>query len=119
MFELDPVITKSLLPKSVTTPIGVALSQQIGGNSSITVFSIVITGVTGALVAPCVCNILKIKDSVARGVAIGTSSHALGTTKAIEMGQVEGAMSGLSIGIAGLVTVIFTSPIYYLFDNIL
>mgnify|MGYP003195743343 FL=1 len=119
LFGFDEQIRISLLPKSVTTPIGMAVSEQLGGNTSITVFAIIITGITGALIAPCICRIFKIDDRIAKGVSIGTSSHALGTTKAIEMGQVEGAMSGLSIGISGLITVFLANPILYVFDRVL
>lgn len=108
LFKLDNQLIMSLIPKSITTPIGIELSSQLGGIPSITVAAIVITGIVGAVMGPAFCRITGIKDSVAVGVAIGTSAHALGTTKAIEIGEVEGAMSGLSIGIAGIVTVIIS-----------
>ncbi len=110
MFGLDEIISTSMLPKSVTTPIGIEISGQLGGIPSITVAAIVFTGVTGVLLGPMVCRLFRIDDKVAVGVAIGTSSHALGTTKAVELGETEGAMSGLAIGIAGLVTV-FLAPV--------
>jgi predicted murein hydrolase (TIGR00659 family) len=106
MFGLDDIISASLVPKSVTTPIGIELSTQLGGLPAITIAGIVVTGILGAVMVPGICKIFKIEDKVAVGVAIGTSSHALGTTKAVEIGETEGAMSGLAIGIAGLVTVI-------------
>lgn len=109
-FGLDTQLGLSLVPKSITTPIGIEVSKQIGGLPQITIAAITITGVVGAIVAENFLNILKIKDPVAKGVAIGTSAHALGTSKAIEMGDVEGSMSGLSIGIAGLLTV-FLAPL--------
>lgn len=109
---LDSTIIKSLLPKSVTTPIGIELSNQLGGIIPITVLSIIISGITGAVLGPAVCKLFKIKDKVAIGVSIGTASHALGTTKALELGETEGAMSGLSIGIAGIITV-FIAPLSY------
>lgn len=110
MFGLDELISISMIPKSVTTPIGIEISNQLGGLPSITVAAIVFTGIAGVLLGPMVCKLFKIDDKVAIGVAIGTSSHALGTTKAVELGETEGAMSGLAIGIAGLVTV-FLAPV--------
>lgn len=109
---LDSSIIKSLLPKSVTTPIGIELSNQLGGITSITVLAIIVSGIIGAIIGPTICNIFKINDSVAIGVAIGTASHAVGTSKALEIGETEGAMSGLSIGIAGIATV-FIAPLSY------
>ncbi|WP_330683953.1 LrgB family protein [Petrocella sp. FN5] len=106
LFDIEHILGLSLVPKSITTPIGIEVSKQIGGIPEITVAAIVMTGITGAIIARLVFKVLRLKDSVAIGVAIGTSAHALGTGEAIKMGEVEGAMSGLSIGIAGLVTVI-------------
>lgn len=107
MFSLDEALTASLLPKSVTTAIAVPLSEQNGGIASITVAALIFTGILGAVFAPALIRLFRIKDPVEAGIAIGTSSHALGTTKAIEIGDVEGAMSGIAIGIAGLITVIY------------
>lgn len=104
--NVNTKIGLSLIPKSITTPIGIEISSQIGGIPSITIVCIIITGVIGAVFGPSVCKFFKIKDKVAIGVSIGTSSHALGTTKAMELGETEGAMSSLSIGIAGIITVI-------------
>jgi len=101
----------SLLPKSVTAPIGMEISKQIGGNASITVASIIITGIIGAVILPAVFRITGINDKIAIGLAIGTSAHAVGTTKAVELGETEGAMSSLAIGVAGLITV-FLSPLF-------
>lgn len=97
----------SLLPKSITTAIALALTDEFHGFVPITVMMVIITGNLGNLFAPQLCRIFHIKDPVARGVATGTSSHALGTAKAIEMGGIEGAMSGLSIAVTGLLTVVF------------
>ena len=107
-------ILLSLLPKSVTTAIAVDISANIGGIKSITVLAVIISGITGAIVAPFVCKIFKIKSPLAIGLGIGTSSHAVGTSKAIEMGETEGAMSGLAIGIAGALTVILLPILYRL-----
>jgi predicted murein hydrolase (TIGR00659 family) len=117
-FGLDAVLSLSLVPKSVTTPIGIEVSKQLGGVPEITVAAIIITGITGAIMAQVVFSALKIKDKVAIGIAIGTSAHAVGTGKAIEMGEIEGGMSGLSIGVAGLITVIIAPVIVKIFQYV-
>lgn len=104
--DVDSNLLNSLIPKSITTPMGISLTNSLGGIEAITVVAIICTGILGAIISPLVFKIGKIKHPIARGIALGTSAHALGTTKAIEMGEVEGAMSGLSIGIAGTLTVI-------------
>jgi predicted murein hydrolase (TIGR00659 family) len=106
LFHLSQELLLSMLPKSVTTPIGIALSEQLGGLPQVTVAAIVVTGIFGAVLAQPLFRILKITDPVAQGIAIGTASHVLGTAKALEIGEVEGAMSGLSISLAGLATVL-------------
>ncbi len=105
LFGLDHAAYVTLLPKSITTAIGMGVSEQLGGHVSITVAVIIITGVIGNMIAESVCRAFHITDPIARGVAIGTASHAIGTTKAMEMGEVEGAMSSLSIVVAGVLTV--------------
>ncbi|MDD2569086.1 MAG: LrgB family protein [Clostridia bacterium] len=105
-FHINEMVYTSLLAKSVTTPIGIEVSKQLGGIPSITIIAIIITGIFGGMAAPWLCRFFKIKNAIARGVAIGTCSHAMGTASAIEMGEAEGAMSGLAIGIAGLITII-------------
>ena len=102
----DVDIINSLIPKSITTPMGISLTKTLNGVEAITVVSIILTGILGAIISPIVLKIGKINNPVAKGIALGTSAHALGTTKALEMGEVEGAMSGLSIGISGIITVI-------------
>lgn len=119
IFNYDIKMIYSLIPKSITTPIGIEISQTIGGIPSITVMAIVITGIIGAIIAPLVCKIFKIDDKVARGIAIGTSSHAVGTAKAMEMGETEGAMSGLAMGISGLITALLIPLLIVIFDNII
>ena len=103
---LSDTLMLSLLPKSITIPMGSVVSAQIGGIPPVTIIAITITGITGAVAAPAVCRFCRIKNKVAQGIAIGTASHALGTTRAMEMGEVQGAMSSLSIGVAGLFTAI-------------
>ena len=99
----------TMLPKSITTAIGMGMSEEMGGIPTITVAAIVITGILGNMMAELVCRLFRITEPVARGIAIGSSAHAMGTAKAIEMGEIEGAMSSLAIASAGLVTVIFAS----------
>ncbi len=105
-FSLTNTQYYTLLPKSITTAIGLPLSQEIGGIADITVTVIILTGIFGNLIASFVIKIFRIKNPISKGIAIGTSSHAIGTAKAIEMGEVETAMSSLSIAISGIITVI-------------
>ena len=95
----------TFLPKSVTTAIGMGVSEQLGGNVSITVVVIIVTGVLGNILAEPVCRLFSITNPIAKGIGIGSASHAIGTAKAMEMGQIEGAMSGLSIAVSGILTV--------------
>lgn len=99
----------TLLPKSITTAIGMGVSEKMGGMATITVVAISITGIFGNIAAESICRIFKIEEPIAKGLAIGTSSHALGTSRAMELGQVEGAMSSLSIVVAGIMTVVSVS----------
>lgn len=108
LFGLDESMTASLLPKSVTTPIAVSIAEPAGGVVPITVVAVIFTGILGGIFAPLLIKIFRISDPIAAGLAIGASSHAVGTSKAIELGEVEGAMSGLAIGICGLITVLFS-----------
>lgn len=108
-FGLSPVEYVSLLPKSITTAIGIGISEELGGNVSVTAAAIIVTGIFGNVSAELVLRLFRIKDPVAKGVAIGTASHAIGTTKALELGETEGAVSSLSIVVAGIVTTVFAS----------
>lgn len=103
---IDHQLLVSFMPKSITTPIGIELSKMLGGIPSITVFAIIITGITGNVTAPFIYTVFKIKNPIAKGLGLGISSHAVGTSRAIEMGEVEGAMSALAIVIAGILTII-------------
>ena len=105
-FSLGESIYLSALPKSVTTPVAIMLSEKIGGVSALTMFSVVIAGIVGATILPSLAKILKIKDKVAIGLGIGTASHVLGTAKAMDLGDVEGAFSSLAVSVAGIMTVI-------------
>jgi len=108
-FGLNRASYVTMLPKSITTPIGIGVAEELGGYVAITVASIVISGILGNMFAESVCKMFGIYEPVAKGVAIGCSSHAMGTVKALEMGEVEGAMSSLSIALAGILTVVAAS----------
>ena len=112
LFRLDRTGYVTLLAKSITTAIGMGVTEELKGNIAVT--SIILTGITGNMIAEELCRICKIKEPIAKGIAIGASSHAIGTVKAMEMGAVEGAMSSLAIVAAGILTVAL-APIYALF----
>lgn len=99
----------TLLPKSITTAIGMGISEELGGLVTITVAVIIITGVLGNIMAEFILRLFHIEDPIAKGIAIGSASHAIGTVKAMELGEVEGAMSSLSIAVTGLLTVVGAS----------
>lgn len=109
LFRLDHATYVTLLPKSITTAIGMDVSRQLGGYVSITVAVILITGIFGNMIAGRVCRLFSITEPIAKGVGIGTAAHAIGTTRAMEMGKVEGAMSSLSIVVSGILTVVGAS----------
>ena len=106
VFKLEHVHYVSLLPKSITTAIGMGVSEEAGGIVTMTIVSIIITGILGNIVADGWFKLIGIKEPIAKGLALGTSAHAIGTAKALELGEVEGAMSSLSIAVAGLMTVV-------------
>ena len=99
----------TLLPKSITTAIGMGVSEELGGYVTITVAGIVVTGVLGNIFGELICKIFRITDPIARGLSIGSASHAIGTAKAMELGEIEGAMSSLAIAVAGIFTVAASS----------
>lgn len=109
LFGLSHSEYVTLLPKSITTAIGMGVSEELGGLVTITVAVIIITGVLGNVIAEAVLKVAKIEEPIAKGLALGTSAHAIGTSKAMELGPVEGAMSSLAIAVAGLLTVIAAS----------
>lgn len=109
LLGLDHELYVTLLPKSITSAIGMGVSEELGGIANITVATIVITGIFGGVIADIVFRIFKIQEPVARGLALGNSSHAMGTAKAMELGETEGAISGLAIAVAGLITVVGAS----------
>ncbi|WP_455055341.1 LrgB family protein [Merdimonas faecis] len=106
VFHLSQAEYVTLLPKSVTTAIGMDIAKELGGHSEIAAVVIIITGVLGNMAAEPICRIFAIRHPVAKGIALGTSAHAIGTAKAMEMGETEGAMSSLAIVVAGVCTVV-------------
>ena len=109
LFSFNHAAYATFLPKSITTAIGMGVSEELGGYVSVTVVAIIITGVLGNIFAERFLKLIKIEEPIAKGIAIGSSSHAIGTSKAMEMGSVEGATSGLSIVVNGILTVIGAS----------
>lgn len=106
VFSFSQELTASVLPKSITTAIAIGLSEEIGGMPAITVACVVITGIFGACTASTFFKIFKIEEPVAQGLATGASAHAIGTSRALELGEVQGAMSSLAIVVTGIMTVI-------------
>ena len=115
IFKLEHVHYVSLLPKSITTAIGMGISEELGGIVTITVAAIIITGIIGNMFGDVICRLCGIRHPIATGLAIGTASHAMGTAKAMEIGEIEGAMSSLSIAVSGLMTVIGATIFYQLY----
>lgn len=105
VFALEHTLAVSFLPKSITTAIGLGLSQELNGVASLTAAAIAITGILGNICAEGFFRLIRIRAPIAKGLALGTASHAIGTSRALELGEVEGAMSSLSIAVAGLLTV--------------
>ena len=105
LFGLSHEYYVTLLPKSITTAIGMGVSEEAGGIVVLTVVSIVITGILGNVIGEAVFRLFRIGDPIAKGLALGTSAHAIGTARALELGEIEGAMSSLAIAVAGLMTV--------------
>lgn len=106
IFKLSHKEYVTMLPKSITTAIGIGVSEELGGYVTITVAVIILTGVLGNILAEGICKLFKINHPIAKGIAIGTASHAIGTAKAMELGGIEGAMSSLSIAVSGILTVV-------------
>lgn len=109
LFHFDHAAYVTFLPKSITTAIGIGVSEELGGHVSVSVVAIIVTGVLGNIFAEKFLKLLRITEPIAKGIAIGCSAHALGTAKAMEMGTVEGAMSSLSIVVCGVMTVVLSS----------
>lgn len=111
LLRLDHRLYVTLLPKSITTAIGMGVAEELDGHVTIAVAVIVVTGVLGNVLGVALCRLFRIRHPVAKGLAFGASSHAIGTTKAMELGEVEGAMSGLAIAVSGVITVII-APLF-------
>ena len=110
-FGLEDVLTASIIPKSTTMAIALELSSDLGGIKAITIISVLFSGVLGSIAGPTICKLLRIKSSAGIGLSIGTVAHVLGTAKALEIGEDEGAMSSIAIGTAGVITVILV-PVF-------
>lgn len=109
LFGLSHEEYVTMLPKSITTAIGMGVSEELGGIVTITVAVIIVTGILGNVIGEQVCRLCKVEHPIARGIALGSAAHAIGTARAMEMGEIEGAMSSLSIAVAGLLTVVGAS----------
>lgn len=111
LLRLSKAELVTLLPNSVTTAIGIPVAQKLGGYEAITAIVIILTGVTGNILSEGFLKLIRVTNPVAKGIAIGTASHAIGTSKALELGEVEGAMSSLSIAVSGIITVVLIASL--------
>lgn len=112
LFGADKAIEASFIAKSCTTPIALDISLMNGGMEGITVIAVIFTGIVGAVLAPSLAKLFKVKSPVAEGLAIGTSSHVIGTSRAVEIGEIQSALSGVAIGICGLITIMLITVFY-------
>lgn len=108
LFSLSSTVTASLLPKSITTPLAIAVSGSLGGIQALTVLAVILTGITGSIAGPLLIRLFRIKNEVTQGLAMGAASHAVGTGRAVEMGEVQGALSSVALVMSGIITVIFS-----------
>ena len=106
LFKMSHVHYVTLLPKSITTAIGMGVSEEAGGIVTLTVASIIVTGILGNIAAEFIFRLAKLEEPIAKGLALGTAAHAIGTAKALSLGEIEGAMSSLAIAVAGIMTVV-------------
>lgn len=112
VFHLNEKLIASLMPKSITSAIAIEVSEKMGGIPSLTLVIVIVSGIMGAMMAPAVFKWFAITDDIAQGIALGSAAHAVGTSKAIELGATQGAMAGLAIGVTGAITV-FVAPIMF------
>lgn len=112
LFQVDKAIEASFIGKSCTTPIALDISLMNSGMEGITVIAVICTGIVGAVLAPTLAKVFRVKSPVAEGLAIGTCSHVIGTSKAVEIGEIQAALSGVAIGICGLITIILVTVFY-------
>lgn len=110
LFDLPEMIQNSLVPKSITTPLAMQVSNMIGGNPSITIAVVVVTGILGVTISPLIYKLFKIESPMAQGIGLGVASHAIGTAAALELGALQGAVSGMAIGVMGVFTA-FLAPL--------
>ncbi len=108
LFSLSSAVTASLLPKSITTPLAIAVSGSLGGIQALTVLAVILTGITGSIAGPLLIRLFRIKNEVTQGLAMGAASHAVGTGRAVEMGEVQGALSSVALVMSGIITVILS-----------
>lgn len=109
---LDDTIMASLLPKSITTPMAIAVSESLGGIQAITVLSVIVTGILGSIIGPVMIRLFRIRSEIAQGMAMGAASHAVGTSKAIELGEIQGALSSIALVMSGIITVVLSLLIF-------
>jgi predicted murein hydrolase (TIGR00659 family) len=114
LFNLDKSLITSLIPKNTTTPIAIEIANMLGANASLTVTFVILSGTLGYIVGEYVLRAFNINNKIAKGIALGTASHVMGTTKAMELGDVEGAMSSIAITLAGIITIVLV-PILFTF----
>lgn len=114
LMKIDPMIYRSILSKSITSAIALGITAEFGGMPELTIFAVTITGITGATFGLIACRLFRIKEPVAVGLAMGTAAHAIGTSCALEAGEVEGSMAGLAIATAGIISVIAAPYLAYL-----
>ena len=117
LFHLEPEIAYSFLPKSVTTPIAIGISSELGGIESLTIVGVMIAGIMGSVAGPWLLKLFRVQEPVAQGLALGTASHAVGTSKAIELGEIQAAMSSLAICVTGIMTVVICPIVVSLLEK--
>lgn len=115
LFNIETELGTSLLSKSITAPIAIGLTNELGGIASITVFAVILSGIIGAALAPLIFKLLHINNDIAQGLACGTAAHGSGTTTALELGEIQGAVSGLAIVMTGLITTIMVPIVNSIF----
>lgn len=115
IMKVDEVLLITLIPKSTTTPIAMEIARNMGGLPALTAVIVVVVGIFGGVIAPYIFKIFGIKDPIAKGLAMGTAAHGVGTAAAMQIGVIEGAFSGLAIGLTGIVTALIAPVIFELY----
>ena len=106
VFKLNSILLGSLLTKSITTPIAIEITENLGGIRSLAIVAVILSGISGGIAGPFICKIFNINSPFSKGIALGTASHAFGTIKALEIGETEGAMSSLALVVAGIISIV-------------